>query len=196
MWDGSGGGHLKLSVNEWPDGDHPSSAAGSMPASPVVWPLWRFFAVTYDANAPRGSDNVAWYFGNSEDAATLDTRAAFGAYQRGAVSDPNLPLSFGNFGSFFHANDRMLRGGLFHPQVCARLACACMESAHTLSPPRVVAGLRPRSLGRRGGGGARSRWMQAFLRRQHLRARWMRRLVRRVQRRPCVRLPWERPAHL
>ena len=104
VWDGSDGGRLKLAVNEWPDGDHPSSAAGTMPAQPGAWPLWRFFAVSYAADAPPGEDNVAWYFGDSVNAAARDAGAAFGAYDRGAVADPNLPLAFGNFGSGFHGN--------------------------------------------------------------------------------------------
>ena len=124
VWDAANGGRLKLAVNEWPDGDHPTSADGSMPASPASWPEWRFFGVTYDANAPNGTDNVRWYFGNSRDAAAPDGRAAFGAYTRGAVKDPQLPLAFGNFGSGFHANDRMLRGMLYAPRIFARALTA------------------------------------------------------------------------
>ena len=97
VWDAPG--RLKLSVNEWPDSTHPQSSDGSMP---VVgggagegegegdggndgWPHWRFFAVAYDADAADGTDNVAWYFGNSLDAATLDTGAINGNYSKGAV---------------------------------------------------------------------------------------------------------------
>ena len=66
VWDGSNGGRLKLAVNEWPDGDHPTSADYSMPPSPTGWPVWRYFAVSYDAQVPAGTDNVKWYFGNSK----------------------------------------------------------------------------------------------------------------------------------
>ena len=117
VWDTAGGGRLKLAVNEWPDGDHPASAPGSMPADPTAWPQWRFFAVTYNTDVVAGADNVQWYFGNSLDAAALDDGATGGVYNRGAVEDPKLPLAFGNFGSGFHANDRLLRGLLFAPQV-------------------------------------------------------------------------------
>ena len=39
---------------------------------------------------------------------------------KGAVQDPRLPLAFGNFGSGYHANDRMLRGRLFAPKIFAK----------------------------------------------------------------------------
>jgi hypothetical protein len=58
VWDAAGGGRLKLAVNEWPDGDHPTSSSGSVPASPSAWPLWKFFAVSYDADADAATDNV------------------------------------------------------------------------------------------------------------------------------------------
>lgn len=128
VWVNTGGGQLKLAVNEWPDGAHPISSRGSIPVSTGhKWPEWRFFAVTYDVAAV--SDNVRWYFGTSQDAATLDTGAANGNYSRGAVGDPHLPLAFGNFGSGFHANDRLLRGGLFAPKIFGS----------ALSPAEIVA---------------------------------------------------------
>ena len=72
------------------------------------WPRWRFFAVSYDADAKAGG-NVEWYFGTSKAAAAKDEGATNGDYDRGAVQDPKLPLAFGNFGSGFHKNDRLLR---------------------------------------------------------------------------------------
>lgn len=116
VWVNTGGGQLKLAVNEWPDGAHPVSSRGSIPVSAGnKWPEWHFFAVTYDA--ALASNNVRWYFGTSRDAATLDAGAANSNYSRGVVGDPHLPLAFGNFGSGFHANDRLLRGRLFDPKV-------------------------------------------------------------------------------
>lgn len=103
VWDSEGGGRLKLAVNEWPDGTHPQSSDGSMPVDNVhEWPHWRFFAVTYNANA-KGSNtthssssgsttessgnNVQFYFGTSKDAATLDAGAInTGSYNRGVKS--------------------------------------------------------------------------------------------------------------
>lgn len=128
VWVSQGGGHLKLSINEWPDGAHPASGDATMPASPQSWPRWRFFAVSYDADAQGWSvaagenneSNVKWYFGDSLNSARRDAGASGGVYSRGAVADPLLPLAFGNFGSGFHADDRLLRGGLFNPQVFSR----------------------------------------------------------------------------
>ena len=74
--------------------------------------------MTYDATA--ATENVRWYFGTSQAAAKLDTGALYTNYSRGAVGDPHLPLAFGNFGSGFHANDRLLRGGLFAPKIFSR----------------------------------------------------------------------------
>ena len=68
----------------------------------------------------RGQLYTPRYFGNSRDAASLDTKATGGVYDKGAVQDPRLPLAFGNFGSGYHANDRMLRGRLFAPKIFAR----------------------------------------------------------------------------
>ena len=31
VWVASAGGQLKLAVNEWPDGEHPTSSGGSVP---------------------------------------------------------------------------------------------------------------------------------------------------------------------
>ena len=59
----------------------------------------------------ESSNNVQWYFGNSEQAAILDVNALNGNYSKGAVKDPQLPLAFGNFGSGFKVS-----GGL-----CMRL---------------------------------------------------------------------------
>eukprot|EP00041_Stephanoeca_diplocostata_P010687 m.170087 g.170087 ORF g.170087 m.170087 type:complete len:331 (-) comp18258_c0_seq1:2227-3219(-) len=117
VWDASFGGRLKLAVNEWPDssGTHPTSTGGTVPAGRSEWPQWVFFAVTYAANA-RGN-TVEWYFGNSRDAATRDIAATGGMYTQGAVGDPQVPLAFGNFGSGFHANDRLLRGMLYDPRI-------------------------------------------------------------------------------
>lgn len=47
------------------------------------------------------------------------TAATGGKYARGAVGDPELPLAFGNFGSGFHGNDRLLRGQLYDPRIYA-----------------------------------------------------------------------------
>lgn len=109
------GGQLKLSINEWPDGIHPQSSSGTVPSGATTWPEWVFFAVSYDGTLPKR--NVQWYFGNSINAAQLDTNATNGDYQRGAVGDPNLALAFGNFGPAFHANDRLLRGKMFRPRI-------------------------------------------------------------------------------
>ena len=77
------GGHLKLSVNEWPDSNaHPQSGPGSVPVSVTgAWPRWHFFAVTYEADASR----VQWYFGDSLNAAAVDAGAINGNYSNGAV---------------------------------------------------------------------------------------------------------------
>ena len=53
-----------------------------------------FFAVSYKAGDAPG--NVNWYFGASDQAASLDSSQS---YNKGSVDDPNLPLAFGNFGS-------------------------------------------------------------------------------------------------
>ena len=82
-----------------------------------LWPHWRFFAVSYDVSATQ---HVHWYFGNSQQAAALDKGAANSDYNQGAIADPGLPLSFGNFGSGFHANDRLLRGKMYDPTVFSR----------------------------------------------------------------------------
>ena len=131
VWVNTGGGQLKLAVNEWPDGAHPTSSSGTIPVSSSgeKWPEWRFFAVTYDTAASAGEDNVRWYFGTSKAAAALDTGAYGGSYNQGAVGDPDLPLAFGNFGSGFHANDRLLRGGLYAPKIFGS----------ALSPAEIVA---------------------------------------------------------
>ena len=47
VWDAQGGGLLKLAVNEWPDGDHPASGAGTVPFGKNNWPTWIFYAVSY-----------------------------------------------------------------------------------------------------------------------------------------------------
>jgi hypothetical protein len=60
---------------------------------------------------------VEWYFGTSKDAATKDAGATNGGYKQGAVLDPKLPLAFGNFGSGFHKNDRLLRGKLYDMKI-------------------------------------------------------------------------------
>eukprot|EP00038_Savillea_parva_P011589 m.198618 g.198618 ORF g.198618 m.198618 type:complete len:957 (+) comp20488_c0_seq1:113-2983(+) len=140
------GGQLKLSVNEWPDDQHPMSSLGTVPVSADTWPRWVFFAVSYHAandsltktanvshdhthhsthantntnTVDTGpgtnlSDNVAWYFGDSVHAASRDTSATNGNYHRGNITDPSLPLAFGNFGPGFpSANDRMFRGKMY-----------------------------------------------------------------------------------
>lgn len=117
VWDSGGGGRLKLSVNEWPDGDHPTSSDGSVPTGSQDWPRWVFFAVTYSTKPSSDGKNVHFYFGNSQDAAVLDINASYTNYSMGKVEDPNLPLAFGNFGSGFHANDRLFEGLIYHPQV-------------------------------------------------------------------------------
>ena len=132
VWVGQAGGQLKLAVNEWPDGTHPTSSGGTVPvaSSSPEWPFWRFFAVTYDSEAAPGESSVAWYFGNSRDAAKLDSGATHGqSYNKGAVGDPHLPLAFGNFGSGFKKNDRLLRGALYDPAIFGR----------ALSPSEIVA---------------------------------------------------------
>ena len=56
VWVNTGGGQLKLAVNEWPDGAHPTSSSGTIPVSSSgeKWPEWRFFAVTYDTARVAG----------------------------------------------------------------------------------------------------------------------------------------------
>ena len=49
--------------------------------------------------------------------------------RRSSAQDPDLPLAFGNFGSGFKADDRLLRGKMYNPQVFAT----------ALSPAEVVA---------------------------------------------------------
>lgn len=151
VWDNDGGGKLKLSVNEWPDSNvHPSSSPGTVrvvngahaPTSPdpaptssggtvptvdADWPRWTFFAVAYTSmNATTANNNnVEFYFGNSVEPATLDAGATNLAYERGPTQASGLPAAFGNFASSgFHADDRVLRGSLFRPQVYDRALTA------------------------------------------------------------------------
>jgi hypothetical protein len=74
--------------------------------------------LTRDSDPAARLSGRRFYFGNSLDAAALDVGSTFGGnYSRGAIRNPSLPLAFGNFGSGFHANDRMFRGGIYSPQV-------------------------------------------------------------------------------
>jgi hypothetical protein len=183
VWDGAGGGRLKLSVNEWPDGGHPASAAGSVPVSAAAWPQWRFFAVSYDADAADGDDHVRWYLGDSKRAAARDGGASGGSYDRGAVADPQLPLSFGNFGSGVHIidNRRICEWTVFatkhaprsavipaHPLRVPRLSRQRPAAARTAVPPRR---LRPRAHTGGGRRGARQIRLRPRVRRRYVRLR-------------------------
>lgn len=97
-------GRLRLAVNEWPDGVKNDSSSGKIKVG-----QWTFFAVTYDATA--NSDNVHWYFGDTERAARLDRTTSYSAGPTGSGSGP---LTIGNYNETLHraGTDRQIRGRL------------------------------------------------------------------------------------
>ncbi len=97
-------GRLRLAVNEWPDPVRNDSSPGKIAVN-----RWTFFAVTYDATA--GSDNVHWYFGQSETPAELDRITS---YPVGPTGRGSGPLTIGNYNETLHGagKDRQIRGQL------------------------------------------------------------------------------------
>ena len=102
-------GRLRLSINEWPDRVQNDSSPNKLQVGE-----WTFFAVAYDGT--KEMDNVAWYFGDAEEPATLDRRTSYNA---GATGDDSGPLAIGNFNTTFGKNDknRQFRGEMHDIQI-------------------------------------------------------------------------------
>jgi PKD repeat protein len=97
-------GRLRLSVNEWPD--HVSNDSSS---EKLHIDQWTFFAVTYDA--AKATDNVHWYFGDTDRPAELDSTTT---YIHGPTGIGSGTLTIGNYNETIqhHGQDRQFRGRL------------------------------------------------------------------------------------
>ncbi|NLT78121.1 MAG: DUF1593 domain-containing protein [Planctomycetes bacterium] len=102
-------GRLRLAVNEWPDGVRNDSSSGKLKPG-----QWTFFAVSYDGASKR--DNVRWYFGGPDSAASLDRKMSYSAGPTGSDSGP---LTIGNYNQTIHRHgtDRQFRGYLHGIQI-------------------------------------------------------------------------------
>jgi len=99
-------GTIRLGVNQAPDwpnppGDiGPRSSPGVVPVDPAAPPEnWIFFAITYDAgDLDNSSDGeVHMYFGDGSTPAEEDLGVENSFYDRGAIVDPQVGLTIGNF---------------------------------------------------------------------------------------------------
>lgn len=150
------GGRLRIGVNAAPDqdvqgpysSDNAFTAAGDGTA-PVD--NWVFFAVTYDAKTDAMTDGeVRYYFGNGQSPAALDVGVGTDGvqiYDRGAIVDPGLGCTVGNFLTAVAArtdgaNSRVLRGLMddlkFFPYAMALSEIQTIQKAAPEAPPAVA----------------------------------------------------------
>ena len=97
-------GRFRLSVNQSPIGVDNDSSPRS-----VEMGAWIFFGVTYDGT--KQSDNVRWYIGDSQTAATLDRTNSYAA---GPTASRSGKLTIGNYNDTIlkHPTKHQLQGQL------------------------------------------------------------------------------------
>ncbi|MFP4058745.1 MAG: nucleoside hydrolase-like domain-containing protein [Candidatus Brocadiia bacterium] len=131
-------GRLRLAVNQWPDRCRDDSSPARLEVG-----HWTFFAVTYDAQAPK--HNVRWYFGDHDTPAAPD-RA--NAYRRGPTGAESGPLAVANYNPTLHRHglDRQFRGTLARIRIFGRrtggegaLGLEAIRKLQAQHPPRRTA---------------------------------------------------------